>query len=152
MERLKHWQLFGLVSLPIFISWHLTDQLYKDLSSVISLLIVILHFFAVGSFLENLRNQTHSHFFRFNIIYLIVYLLFAGTASLNIVELDSYIFLIFPMYCLLALIQVMDHIAILLRLCEGKDASDYKQVKEFGQLFFWPVGIWFFQPRINRLG
>jgi hypothetical protein len=58
---------------------------------------------------------------------------------------------VFMLYGLGAFLQIIDHVAILIRTNEQKELDSYKQRAEFLLLFFWPVGIWFLQPRINKI-
>ncbi len=150
MNRLKHWQVFLLFFLPIFIALHLDTEIYKTLLMSVALLVIVIYYLMIGEFLDDPKVKGHL-LFRFNCVFLTVSFLTISNHLLESVTDNVIIGFVILTYTLIALIQVIDHVAVLIRQREGKDVNDYKQKAEFTLLFFWPIGIWFLQPRINRM-
>jgi hypothetical protein len=151
MERFKHWQLFLIFFAPLFIALHLEDQFYKGILQSISLSFVVIYLLSIGEYLHGIKEISGHNFFRLNCFYLVIVIILIGIVG-DFVSADYLVVgLVSVAYALLATIQVIDHVAILIRANENKELDNHKQKVEFMLLFFWPVGIWFLQPRINKI-
>ena len=148
MNRLRHWQLFLIFFLPLFIGLHLENEFYKGIVNSLSFAFIIIYYFSIGEFLKDFALLMHQNFFRFNCIYLLLFAMLSNAGDLieNAIIMGAVSF-----YALIALLQVVDHLALLLRITEKKAVNDYKQKSEFLLFFIWPIGIWFVQPRINNI-
>jgi ABC-type uncharacterized transport system permease subunit len=73
---------------------------------------------------------------------------------LSIVEVriaNGIIVMVLSIYFGFSCIYVADELAVGIRKAEGKEVSNFKQATEFLLFFVWPIGIWFLQPRVNKL-
>jgi hypothetical protein len=151
MERLKHWHLFLIFFAPLFISLYMENQIYRGIFHSISLSFIVIYLLTIGEYLQAIKAMGGHAFFRVNCSYLIIFIMLIGYAN----DLAPKDFLIVGLgsvsYALLATVQVINHVAILIRANESKELDNYKQKAEYMLLFLWPVGIWFLQPRINNI-
>jgi hypothetical protein len=151
MERFKHWHLFLIFFAPFFIGLHVENQFYRDILHSISLSFIVIYLLTIGEYLQGIKEINGHTFFRINCSYLVIFMILIGNASHFASEELLVVGLVSLGYALLAIVQVIDHVAILIRVNENKELDNYKQKSEFMLLFFWPVGIWFLQPRINKI-
>lgn len=151
MERLKHWQLFLIFFAPLFISLHVEEAFYREILKSISLSFIVIYFLTIGEYLQGIKKVTGHMFFRFNCCYLVFLIVLIHSVANLMPEEFVAIGLALMIYALLAIIQVIDHVALLIRINENKEVDNYKQKFEFMLLFFWPIGVWVLQPRINRI-
>jgi hypothetical protein len=168
--RAKHWQIFGLLfGLYIFGAVVVVALPAAPLSpgslgagrlafgAVVALLMVSLlaWFWSMGSFLSSIVQpglRLKGGFFRFALIYPFLYIfafipfflsprpvLFAVIFPLHL----------FAMFCMFySLYFVSKNLA----LAEaGKPVSFYDYAGAFFLVWFFPIGVWVIQPRINRL-
>jgi hypothetical protein len=109
---------------------------------------------SIGTFLS-LRVPSvlrlKSGFFRFALVYPAIYVQFFMWVfkSINAVLLS----LIFPlhflaMFCLFYLLYFVSKSLVLAETCKPASFNDY--AGPFFLIWFFPIGIWFIQPRINR--
>lgn len=151
MYRLKHWQIFILSFIPLFTALHIEDEYYRELIKSISLLPVIFYFFSVGTYLNNINEIKNNYFFVFNCVYMMIVIVLIGGLGGKILNEHMIISILLMIYFLLAYIQVVDHLAIQLRIAEGKAVDNYKQYPDFLLFFIWPIGLWMLQPRIEKI-
>ena len=151
MEKFKHWQLFLVFFAPLFFPLHVENEFYMKILASISLSFVVIYLLAIGEYLQGLRGIKGHAFFRINCSYLVIIIILVNTAADSASEEVLIVASVFMLYALVAFVQVIDHVAILIRTNEQKAVDIYKQKPEFLLLFFWPVGIWFLQPRINKI-
>jgi hypothetical protein len=143
--------LFLIFFAPLFVGLHVENQIYKDILHSISLSFIVIYLLTIGEYLQGII-EVHGHgFFRIKCGYLMSFMILIGTASDFASEEFLVMGLVVTAYALLAIVQVIDHVAILIRVNEKKELDNYKQKGEFMLLFFWPIGIWFLQPRINKI-
>lgn len=151
MERLKHWHLFLIFVLPLFLALHLDDAFYRRILGSVSLIFILIYFLTIGEYLYCIKEMKGHRCFRINCFYLVVLTVLFGNVS-NVVPGEFWsIMLLLVLYALIALIHVIEHVALLIRAVEKKPVDAFNQKAEFLLLFFWPLGVWFLQPRINRL-
>jgi len=151
MARLKHWHLFLIFFAPLFTALHVEDQFYKQTLQSISLSFIMIYFLSIGEYLQGIRGISGHNFFRVNCFYLVMFTVLIAIVGDFASEEFLIVGLVSVAYALLAIVQVIDHVAILIRTNERKELDNFKQRAEFMLLFFWPVGIWILQPRINKI-
>jgi len=116
----------------------------------------VVWFWSLGSFLDSLVEpdlRLSRPFFRFALAYPLVYM-----GVFQIIPFEKltlgYGFAIFPLH-LFAMFCVffdLNFVSKSLALAEtGRAVSFYDYAGAFFLLWFFPLGIWFVQPRINRL-
>ena len=147
MERLQNWQMFLLIIFPLIASNWFNDEFVQTILKALVLPVIFSCFLLTGEFLNQFANKQRFWFFRINCFYLII-ITFLVYFDFNL-PISIIIFLLG--YCFFSIFYVIDHLAILIRIAEQKDVTNYKQQKEFLLFFFWPIGLWFLQPRINKL-
>lgn len=169
--RAKHWQLFVLfVSLPTIteivgivaipagpVSWH-------DLGVGAFMLLILtevwfLSFLAwlgsIGFFSRSIEQpelRTGTQFFRFALVYPAIYMV--GFIPFLLSGELHYGAVILPLHflCMICLFYDLVYVSKALALAEnGKPVSFYEYAGPFFLLWFFPIGVWFVQPRINRL-
>lgn len=171
--RAKHWQIFLLLFGLMFISQVavfmnptlLADRplaeigradLLVGLPMVLAMICLIIWLWSMGSFLSSVvppSLKLRTRFFCFALIYAVVYI-------------PLFIFLIFvnnqrPMFALIVPLHLFAMFCMFyslyfvsksLALAEtGKPASFYDYAGPFFLIWFFPIGIWIIQPRINRI-
>jgi hypothetical protein len=169
--RAKHWQLF----LPAFAYGVLADVLVVRLAmttadspaafqvlalvnaalTVPFLICLLLWYWSVGSFLHSVAQPSlrpSLRFFRVALIYPPVYVLTFFTVVLNVESPFLAVILPFHLFAMYCLLYDLYFLSKSLRLVEnGKRVSFSDYAGAFFLFCFFPVGIWFLQPRINRL-
>ena len=109
----------------------------------------------MGSFLNSiapLELRLKMRFFRFALVYPALYLLLFATAfESNKLVLTLLIFPLhfFAMFCLFYNLHFVSKSLVTVET--GKPALFYNYAGPFFLLWFFPIGIWIIQPRINRL-
>lgn len=168
--RAKNWQIFLLLlviptiaeftalgAIPTRIrSWH--DFGPGALSFIGVMVLYLLCFLAwfgsMGLFFDSLvkpefRMQTQ--FFRFSLVYPAVYM---SIFFLMIILDGGFPSWIVPLHlaCMLCVFYLLYFVSKNLVLAEtSKTASFYEYAGPFFLLWFFPVGVWFIQPKVNRL-
>ena len=151
MEKLKHWQLFLIFFVPFFVALHIDDVFYDGILQSLSLGFIICYFLAIGEFLHRIKKSKAQTFFRINCFYLIFFIFLFGHIGKLVSEEFMLIGVAGLIYAHIAIVQVLGHVALLVRQNESKPVDNYQHKAECMLLFFWPIGIWFLQPRINRI-
>jgi uncharacterized RDD family membrane protein YckC len=169
--RAKHWQIFFLLFgigyvggaaamfLPLAHARSPEDLLRVNLSfgavMALSVFCLVAWLWSMGSFLNSIGQpalRLRLGFFRFALVYPAVYIfvflaLFATTKP-------ALIALIFPLhfFAMFCLFYDLYFVSKSLALIEtGKQVSFHDYAGSFFLLWFFPVGVWFIQPRIYRL-
>jgi hypothetical protein len=170
--RAKHWQifllLFGITILGdvAVISDSISETAQSPFGKagllfgvvmVLFMFCFLAWFWSMGSFLNLIVQPTlrlKMGFFRFALIYPVVYLpvfmwLFQS------ISLDPRLFVVilplhfFAMFCMFYLLYFVSKSLVLAET--SKSASFYDYAGPFFLIWFFPIGVWFTQPRINRL-
>ena len=164
--RAPHWQVFGLLIGLLCIAQIVvsgsckSDQVGIPIPSLIAAELVwicfVVWFWSLGSFLwsvvkPNLRLSLP--FFRFALVYPLVYMgvfqIFPFERLTLGYNLAIFPFHLFAMFCVFF---DLNFVSKNLALAEtGRAVSFYDYAGAFFLLWFFPFGIWFVQPRINRL-
>lgn len=148
MNSLKNWQIFFIIVFPLIVSELINDQFINSLFKAGFFVIVVSYFLLIGDFLNRLNNGKSNWFFVFNCFFMIIFYV------LSIVEVgiaNGIIVMVLSIYFGFSYIYVADELAVGIRKAEGKEVSNFKQATEFLLFFVWPIGIWFLQPRVNKL-
>jgi hypothetical protein len=170
--RAKHWQIFALF-MGLFVVGNIVELMTIAQSDwptgrmgtasivvnggVMALFAVcfLAWFWTMGSFLHAISRQPQRlklTFFKFAVIYPVLYIPLAAPFFLS--SDPSMVAIILPlhflaMFCLFYdLYFVAKHLVI---AETGKSVTFYDYAGPFFLIWFFPVGIWFVQPRLNRL-
>jgi hypothetical protein len=160
----KHWQLFliifgefalaGILSIGPLSSDHeglVGFWLPAITLSVAMSIYAILWIWSYGSFLSSVTPEAirlKLWFFRIAVISPFLYL---PVSNIEPVSIWNW-FLPFDLFCLFCALYAAFFVARSLILAEtGKHGTFTDCLLTFLLLWLWPIGIWFFQPRINRL-
>jgi hypothetical protein len=114
-------------------------------------------FWAMGTFLDSVLQpalRLEMKIFRLALIYPVVYLPIFMVFFLSLSVNPLLFAIIFPLHFLAmsCMFYVLYFVSKSLVLAEtGKAVSFYDYAGPFFLLWFFPIGIWFTQPRINRL-
>jgi hypothetical protein len=114
-------------------------------------------FWSLGAFLRGIVDpalQLKMGFFRFAVIYALIYMpvfvaLFDSIATHPLLFGFIFPLHLFATYCIFYLLYFVSKSLVLAE--SGKSASFYDYSGPFFLLWFFPIGIWIVQPRINRL-
>jgi len=164
--RSPHWQVFAILVGVLCIGQILVFSTYPNGGSVEipvrSLVIAelcwicfVLWFWSLGSFLNSVVKadlRSSLLFFRFALAYPLVYMAAFQVAFEGLTPV--YFIALFPFHLLamFCLIFDLNFVSKSLALAEsGGAVSFYDYAGPFFLLWFFPLGIWFIQPRINRL-
>jgi len=116
----------------------------------------VVWFWSLGSFLYSMVKpdlRLNLPFFRFALVYPLVYMgvfpIFPFERLTLVYNLAIFPFHLLAMFCLFF---DLNFVSKSLALAEtGRAVSFYDYAGPFFLLWFFPLGIWFVQPRINRL-
>jgi hypothetical protein len=169
--RARHWQMFLLLVLSPVIGQIAVMTYFGGPPSVesfdrfnrVMMVAVIMPFamvffgwfWAMGSFLNSIASpalRLRIVRFRFAIGYPIAYMpVFIAVAGSNSPALFAGIFLfhLFAMYCMVYCLYFVSKSVV--QVESGRPAAFYDFSGPFFLLWFFPLGVWFVQPRINRL-
>lgn len=168
--KARHWQLFvvlvGVVILgQLAVSSSLsaaplsqadfqrTGELIGALTAVLTLLLIG-WFWSLGSFLKSLsppRERPSLRWFRFSLVYAAAYVL-VFLAVLSREGAPPALIIPFHLLAMFCMIYNLHFVAKSLVLAEtGRATSFYDYAGPFFLLWFFPIGVWVIQPRINRL-
>lgn len=169
--RAKHWQIFLLlfgvfivaevVAINSMLSTAQTPEYFGRFDpifwfGVVAFMLCYLGWlWSMGSYLNSIVQpalRLNIGFFRFALIYpaLYVFVFISSFQSINPVVLAVIFPLhVFAMYCML---YQLYFVSKSLALAEtAKPASFYDYAGPFFLIWFFPIGVWFIQPRVNRL-
>lgn len=169
--RAKHWQIFvlfvgyevvsNLITLPAFAGADSAQgfgrlMLINGIVTVPFLLFLLAWFWSMGSFLNSIVKPSlklNADFFGFSLLYpplyVLVFFLTIMKASPSPFVALILPFHLFAMFCLLYNLYFISK--NLVQAETGKSVSFYDYAGPFFLIWFFPIGVWFTQPRINRL-
>lgn len=167
--RAKHWQLFLLIfgvffacSVAIAASAPAQDifdrvPILVGILYVLFMVIFLAWFWSMGSFLTSILNpalKLRISFFRFALVYLLIYLPLFIAVFARLTTAPWLFAIIFPLhafatYCMFYLLYFVSKSLALAQ--RGNPVSLHDYAGPFFLLWFFPIGIWVVQPRINRL-
>jgi len=171
--RAKHWQIFCLL-FGLFIGWNVaiirsisaTERSPQDFASIgpllgsvvaVSMFCMLAWLWSTGSFHSSIvfpALRLKMGFFRFALIYPALYIFIFLALFQSISTKPALFAIIFPfhcfgMFCIFYDFYFVPKNLILAETC--KPASFNDCAGPFVLIWFFPVGVWFIQPRINRL-
>lgn len=175
--KMKHWQIFALTVGIVFISQLIfmfnmfsSDRvlngfsLYFFLIILIPFTILIFWFYTMGHKVNSIlpadfkKNET---FFKLSVLFpmfyiILVFLLFGIILSKTSEDFNPFLVIIlivpahlFSMFCMFYLIYFCSKTLKTYELQKKVRFTDY--AGEFVLLWFFPIGIWIIQPRINKI-
>ena len=168
--RAKHWQLFFLlVVVPFVLEVSATEYIPTPIRSwrdvgpgrliyfglmYIDMLCFVGWLWAMGSFLNSIQKQgvkLKLSFFRLALIYPPVYVV-VFLAAFNTPELPIQVVLPLHVLAIFCLLYCFYFVArSLATVNKGKEVAFTDYAKPLILLYFFPIGIWSIQPRINQL-
>jgi hypothetical protein len=168
--RAKHWQLFLLLfAVPTVLEFIATEYIPTPIRSwrevgpgglvyfclmLLDMLCFIAWLWAMGSFLNSLQKQgvkLKLSFFRLALIYPPVYVV-VFLAAFNTPELPIQVVLPLHVVAISCLLYCFYFVArSLVIVNKGREVSFRDYAKNLILLYFFPIGIWMIQPRINQL-
>lgn len=165
--RAKDWQILLLLFVvPLLVEVNATPlRSWNDLNATTVLYLTVMSlyvlsflawFWSMGSFLSSIVDpalRLSTRFFRCALLYPLLYaLVLFGFALPPSVFPAMAIILPLHLFAMFCLFYDMYFVSKNLALAEtGKPASFYDFAGPFFLIWFYPIGIWFVQPRINRL-
>ena len=160
----KHWQIFfAFIAFSITTGLVSPDEEGKTLVAIgvatyTFTVCFVGWFWSMGSFLNSLlphKLQRGMGFFTLATVYPLIYMpIFFVLFALWFRTNPSNVLLIFPFHCfaVFCMFYLLYFASKSLVVAEsGKAASFYDYAGPFFLLWFFPVGVWITQPRINRL-
>lgn len=156
--KLKHWQVFLILLLASITSnFELVDhESFNMAINTFGVIIYFLWYFAVGLELtEHLppkielgRTMFIINAFVLTLSMLILIIVFDGEFSSN--GFFGFVWVVYLMY---AVVQFMFFPSRALKSVEqGSEATFGQYFRYFLLTIFWPIGIWWIQPKLNRIG
>jgi hypothetical protein len=171
--RAKHWQLFlllfgiGFVGSGAATAFELaTARSPEDFLKVGAPFMVVMALFtfcvltwlwSMGSFLSSIvppSLKLKMRFFRFALLYPAAYIFVFVALFQNISTNPVFLALVFPLhfFAMFCMFYDLYFVSKSLVLAEtSKPASFYDYAGPFFLFWFFPIGIWIVQPRVNRL-
>ncbi|HXM92819.1 MAG TPA: hypothetical protein VOA64_00970 [Candidatus Dormibacteraeota bacterium] len=169
--RAKHWQIFlllfvvptiaefaaiGFVKTTIR-SWNDVDGATLLLlgAMFLYLLCFLAWYWSLGTFLTSMVEsdlKLNDGFFRFALLYPLLYMPVFFWIMLSPSLGSAAVLIPLHLFCMFCLLYALYFVSKNLVMAEtGKSASFYDYAGPFFLNWFYPIGIWFIQPRVNRL-
>lgn len=159
--RAKHWQVFLFLLAPHFASWYTTDQYADRVLGLISVFFLLswvtLQVNALSQLRANLAGYNISWFLINVFVVLTVWLyscitedpdFYLSSTKWHAEGLGGWVFF----YLVFAYLHTHWFPGSMLKATEtGKRPDAGQGLKEFLLYFFWPIGVWLIQPRLNKL-
>jgi hypothetical protein len=168
--RAKSWQIFALViglgvsgqivaAISLIRSMEGPDELLKvplgfGIETVLIMCCFLGWHWSVGTFLSSRvpsALRLKFGFFRFALVYPVIYVMIfmwmfktLNGASFSLILLLHFL----AMFCLFYLLYFVSKSLVLAETCKPASFNDY--AGPFFLIWFFPIGIWFIQPRLNR--
>ena len=164
--RLKHWQVFCILALSHLISFILSSVNFEigsitshELAIVTTIITLILLFswtLTIGLFLNNLERN--NHYFKNWVLIFAVICCMIGYSQLNLqrisveIELTTFWYGFITGFTFWGVCYTFYHVAKSLKSVElNREANFSEFIIDAITLFMFPIGVWFIQPRINRI-
>ncbi|TGE20258.1 hypothetical protein E5K00_19805 [Hymenobacter aquaticus] len=158
--RAKHWQIFLVLSSTHVIPWFVKDPVVVEFFVLLNSLL----FFGWLALLGNALYKSGSGFDYSLFWFLVdVFLLLLAVGISSIMDSDDFRIttssfkahnagFLPMMYVLFAAVHAHWFVAAILVAIEQRETPTVSQyLGTFVLLFFWPIGIWFIQPRLNLI-
>lgn len=159
--RAKHWQIFLLLFAPHLASWYVQDATVDAFLNLLSIFILTIWLILQVNELSSLRPSQAGYNINWFLMNAFLVLsawaysvimedpsFYISTTSWHAEGVRGWVFL----YVAFAYLHMHWFPASLLYTTEHGQRPDFSQtVKWFLLYFFWPIGVWFIQPRLNKL-
>jgi hypothetical protein len=169
--RAKHWQIFLLLfAAPTVAEFSAigvisaTIRSWRDFGPggffflgvmVLYLLCFLAWFGSMGLFFRSIVKpelRMETQFFRFALVYPVVYVPIFFFLVIPDTRVPVWIILSLHLACMVCLFYLPYFVSKNLVLAEtGKQVSFYEYAGPFFLLWFFPIGVWIVQPKVNRL-
>ena len=153
--KTKHWQVFVFLAAIYYLSTYCTDNSLISVSVFSVLLVGYIGWYALlgntlYKYLPRKIEYSITWFLLDALLLILVYgviiILFDGDLRVDGLAAIPFLYLFF------AIAHLFWLPAALLVSIESKSKPSFSQYAgTMLQLFFWPVGIWFIQPRLNKI-
>lgn len=165
--KLKHWQAFLILMTCVVLYviaaksnvnlWGISSLELKVLSGIVGLVVFFTWILIVGLFLN--RVQDNPHHFRKSLLIVAIVGCILGYSDLhlqalpsNTINILSPISFILPFLTCFGLFYTFKNVPQSLRSIEkGEKAQINDYILDSFLMFSFPIGIWFIQPRLNRI-
>ena len=165
--RLKHWQVFSIVAIGYIISYVLPTTNFKigsitsielaAIATIVTLILLFSYTLTIGLFLNNIKDNTY-HFKNW-ILIIAVCCCILGYSYLNLQRLNFdtefipfWVSFISTPLTFWGLYYTFYQVAKSLKSVElDREAKFTECIIDAITLFALPIGVWFIQPRINRI-
>ena len=169
--RAKHWQLFLLLVAPMVLGQiaftssfpnsapHAPQEIVKAfrtffIATGLSMLFFMGWFWSIGSFLNSIAPNVYRpqvRLFRLALIYPSAYTV-AFFIALSSTGRVSPLVIPFHLFAILCMFYDLYFVSKSLVLAEQNEPVSFRDFsRPFFLLWFYPIGVWVIQPRINRL-
>ncbi|WP_303312324.1 hypothetical protein [Hymenobacter sp. BT730] len=159
--RLKHWQLFCFLLVPHVASWFTNDVDILSIFNFLKAVFLMSWLVYLVNAMGRLGVSVHGYNFKWFLVDVFIFLAAVGYSSI----IDDPMFhvtttsfkgknagFLLSLYVVFAYFHVHWFITSLLEEKETGQLPDAtRRIGTFLLFLFWPIGIWFIQPRINRL-
>jgi len=157
--KAKHWHIFVVLfvipQLASFAAIASMQIVFFSVMTAIFGLCLLAWYWALGSFLSSASRpkfRMNIGLFRFAVLYPLCYVPFFMWVALDFEDGISPIIIPLHLLAMACMIYVLYFVSKSLVLAEtGKAASFSDYVGPLILFWFFPLGIWFVQPRVNRL-
>jgi hypothetical protein len=169
--RAKHWQLFVLlVLIPMVaemaaaVSMSMTVRSWKDFGRadlifvgvmLFYMLCFLAWFWSLGSFLNSIVEpalKLRTALFHFSVIYPAIYMPFFLDVFFDVRPTVLAVILPLHFLAMFCIFYLLRFASKTLALAEtGRPVSFYDYAGPFFLMWFYPIGVWIVQPRVNRL-
>lgn len=166
--KAKHWQIFGILfgitilqkTIDIEVMTGDVNEIFSDISFIIFYMTTIGWILFTGVAVNKNQETDKKLNFKIPTITGLLLLISVITFRFSMTIDETFEFMNdrtsitvgFILYGLASLIIVCSYTAKTLKLNETKDEVDINDYFNYILGFlFWPIGIWFIQPRVNRL-
>ncbi len=159
--KMRAWELFSLIMIPVLAGFFVPEKANSLILQVLNILfftVIIGWLYSIGTILNSKLDKglrRSDMLFRINVMYSFAFavVFFFDIASLQSKLSDESSFLIFfPIYFIFASFHCFYFSSRALVMCEiGRNVDFENHTKEFFLLIVFVIGIWFLQPRVNKL-
>jgi hypothetical protein len=167
----KHWQIFALLfAVPTIAEFSAIGVIPARIRSwhdfgpggLFFLGVMVLYFLgflawfgSMGFFFRSIVKldlRMETQFFRFALVYPVVYVPIFFFLVIPDTGVPVWVILPLHLACMVCLFYLLYFVSKNLVLAEtGKHASFYEYAGPFFLLWFFPIGVWIVQPKVNRL-
>lgn len=159
--KAKAWQIFLILLASYFISWFIRDEDVSGLLKLLGFCVFCIWLALIGNTLNQLdktKDKPSSTWFIINVVLTMAAPVVSYTLSdpdfvITPTSFNAKDFWVIPvLYLVVAYVQVHWFAASSIVAREQGQKPEFSQVLGTAiLLFLWPIGVWFIQPRLNRI-